>query len=114
MLTGRYDGLTGAKRYEVYIILLMFIGGMAGSFFLGSYMTTQNTNVISQQIYDQGFAAGEARGMNKMQTQCDGEVASLARNCKEWYDTNLRFQNIDLTTYGSEINGRGDGMPGRI
>lgn len=102
MLTGRYDVLTGRKRYEVYIIVLMVIGGMAGAFFLGSWTTTNNTRVISQQIYDQGFTAGEISGMHKMENQCDDTVSSLARNCLKWENPNLRYGNVNLTE-GSDV-----------
>ncbi len=100
MQTGRYDGLTGAKRYEVYIIVLMVIGGMIGAFFLGSWTTTNNTRVISQQIYDQGFTAGEASGMHRMQLQCAGELLALRDNCEAWTVPNMRFGNVNLTGNG--------------
>ena len=95
---GRYDGLTMKKRYEVYILLLMVIGGMAGAFYLGAYTTQQTTNIASQQIYNQGVAAGEARGMNKMQSQCANELVALRDNCKPgcWVNPDMRFGNVEL------------------
>ena len=99
MLTGRFDALTGRKRYEVYIIVLIVIGGMAGAFFLGSWTTTNNTTVISQQIYNQGFAVGEAKGINRMQAQCADELVALRDNCKPgcWINPDMRFGNVNLT-----------------
>lgn len=85
-------------RRETYVIILMFILGMAGAFYLGSYTTQQTIDIASQRIYNQGVTAG----MSKMQAQCDSEVASLARNCKEWYNIDMRFQNIDLRAISLE------------
>jgi hypothetical protein len=86
-----------ATKREVYLLILILAAGMAGSFFLGSWTTTNNTRVISQQIYDQGFTAGEVSGLNKMQTQCDSEVRAIASNCKLWEHPGLRFGNVNLT-----------------
>jgi Trk-type K+ transport system membrane component len=96
MLTGRYDALTGAKRYEVYIILLMFIGGIAGAFYLGARVTTDNTVIAVKQIYDQGFTAGETTGIQQANAQRDQLVRSIAANCKEWETPGLNF-GINLT-----------------
>jgi len=96
MAWGRYDALTGAKRYEVYIVLLMFIGGMAGAFYLGGRVATDGTAIAVKQIYDQGYAVGEAKGIQQANAQCDQKLRSLFANCKEWETPGLNY-GVNLT-----------------
>lgn len=86
-------------RKYLYIAGTFIIAALAlyGAFWLGTE-TANNTHTMDvKAIYDQGFAAGEARGMLKMQTQCDDKTLSIVRNCKEWYTPGLRFGDITLT-----------------
>jgi len=85
-----------ATKWEVYILILTVMLGMAGAFYLGGRVTTDNTVIAVKQIYDQGFTAGKTTGIQQANAQRDQLVRSLVANCKEWETPGLNY-GINLT-----------------
>jgi hypothetical protein len=87
-------------RKYLYIAVTLVIAAAAlyGAFLLGA-ATSDNTHTMDvKAIYDQGFTAGEASGMHKMQLQCANELAALRDNCKGgWLIPNMQFGNVNIS-----------------
>jgi hypothetical protein len=91
------------SRYEIYVIILLFIGGLAGAFYLGAYTTQQTINIASQQIYNQGLTTGKTLGLQQGEAQCNRAIQAIASNCMEWENPHLN--------YGYNITGTPTGTP---
>jgi len=79
------------SRYEIYVIVLLFIGGMAGAFYLGAYTTQQTINIASQQIYNQGLTTGKTLGLHQGETQCNSQIQAIASNCVQWENPHMNY-----------------------
>ena len=85
------------SKWETYILFAGFALFVVGVFFLGQYTAGMTVKSNVKAIYDQGFAIGEASGMNKMQLQCIDELVALRDNCKGgWIVPNMQFGNVNL------------------
>lgn len=88
-------------RYRYMAIFgLIILGTALGCFYLGAHMTTENTNVMEQAIYDHGYTVGYAAGINQGNTQCGSSLRSLIANCNSWETAPERL-GINLAAGGT-------------
>jgi hypothetical protein len=82
-----------SSRWEVYLTIVIIGLLMAWSFYLGANTTTNNTKIVSSQIYQQGYTEGQLY----MENQCRREIAAYASNCNEWNNPDMTTSHYNLT-----------------
>lgn len=95
-------GRDSISERTTYILIAGFALFVVGVFFLGQYTAGVVVKANTKAIYDQGYAVGEASGINKMQLQCADQLLALRDNCKGgWISPDMHFGLVNLTPGGS-------------